>query len=158
MNKDDAVRYMDKSRDYYAAQGYEVAYKWSHYDTIPWIAPRAALSELTLTVVTTAMPDDGYVKRNRRLAIGDLQDPPAALFTGELAWDEDATHTNDRETYLPVNALNRAVAAGRIGRLAPHFYSVPTLYSARHTIEQDAPAIVAHCRRHNVDVALLVPL
>jgi len=35
---------------------------------------------------------------------------------------------------------------------------VPTDYSQRRTIEQDAPQILARCREDGVDVALLVPL
>jgi len=35
---------------------------------------------------------------------------------------------------------------------------VPTDYSQRRTIEQDAPEVLARCREDAADVALLVPL
>jgi len=35
---------------------------------------------------------------------------------------------------------------------------VPTDYSQRRTLEQDAPEILRRCREDEVDVALLVPL
>ena len=152
------VAYVDRSREYYAAQRYEVPYEWAQHDDCPFTMPRCPLSAARLTVVTTAMPDSGHTREHRRLARGNLRQPPAALFTGELAWDRDATHTDDRESYFPVRQLERLVADGRLGELAPSFHCVPTLYSARHTIEQDAPAIVAACIEEAVDVALLVPL
>ena len=49
-------------------------------------------------------------------------------------------------------------AQGRIGSVAPRFHGVPTDYSQRRTIEQDAPQILERCREDGVDVALLVPL
>ena len=51
-----------------------------------------------------------------------------------------------------------ALAAGRLGSLSPRYYGVPTEYSQRRTIEQDAPAILELLRKDQVDVALLVPL
>jgi hypothetical protein len=29
------VSYMDRSREYYAAQGYDKPYAWPHYDDVP---------------------------------------------------------------------------------------------------------------------------
>jgi hypothetical protein len=158
MNEDTSVRYIDRSREYYAAHGYETPYEWAHFDSIPFAPLRKPLAECTVTIVTTAMPDSSYVKENRRLSIGDLHDPPAALFTGDLAWDRDATHTDDPNTYFPVEELNRLVAARQLGRLAQHFYCLPTSYSKRRAIEEDVPAIVNSCLTDEVDVALLVPL
>ncbi len=112
----------------------------------------------TVTIVTTSMPDDSYRKERRRLYIGDLEQPPEQFFTGDLSWDREATHTGDRDSYFPVRELERRIAAGELGRLAPRFYCVPTQYSQRRTIERDAPAIVAACVEDAVDVALLVPL
>lgn len=152
------VPYIDRSREYYEAQGYDKPYRWAHYDDIPFTALKKPLAESRVTVVTTAMPDDTYRGQQRRLAFGDLRNPPEALYTGELAWDQEATHTNDRESYLPIRLLNAAIDQGRLGSLAEHFYSVPTLYSVRHTLESDAPAIVNDCRENDVDIALLIPL
>jgi hypothetical protein len=66
--------------------------------------------------------------------------------------------TNDPETYLPLARLAEHAAAGRIGSLNPRFYGVPTDYSQRLTLEQDAPQIEAWMREDGVDIALLVPL
>ena len=158
MENADWVHYMERSRNYYAAQGYTEPYYWAHYDDVPFHVLGKPLAESIVTVVTTAMPDASYRGRQRRLAVGDLTHPPERLYTGDLAWDNRATHTDDRETYLPVHQLGRLVVTGRLGALAPHFYYAPTEYSQRRTIERDAPAIVAGCRDDGVDVALLVPL
>ena len=158
MDRNACVPYMEKSRNYYAAHGYDKPYRWAHCDDIPFTPYKKPLQESTVTVVTTAMPGASYVRNRRRLARGDLQQPPASVFTGDLAWDAQATHTDDRETYLPVRELNLAVDEGLIGNLAAHFYCAPTQYSARQTVEQDAPAIVQSCQDEGVDVALLVPL
>ena len=158
MENADSVNYMERSRNYYAAQGYTEPYHWAHFDDGSFHALGKPLAESIVTVVTTAMPDASYSGRRRRVAVGDLIHPPEHLFTGDLAWDNRATHTDDRETYLPVRQLERLVATGRLGALGPHFYCAPTEYSQRRTIEQDAPAIVTACREDGVDVALLVPL
>ena len=158
MANDDSVRYIDKSREYYAAQGYARPYRWAHYDDVPFTRVRQPLAAATVGVVTTAMPDDSYRGAERRLASGDLSNPPERLDTGDLFWDRDATHTDDRESYFPHAALTAAVARGRLGRLGPRFFCVPTIYSARQTIEHDAPAVVSAFIEDAVDVALLVPL
>ena len=152
------VRYIDKSRNYYEAHGYDKPYRWAHFEQTPFVTPSKRLSESRVSLVTTAMPNDSYRGQQRRLAFGDLKNPPASLYTGDLAWDRQATHTDDRETYLPIQQLEAAVGDGRLGSMSKRFYSVPTLYSARHTIESDAPAIVSDCIEDAVDIVLLVPL
>jgi hypothetical protein len=84
--------------------------------------------------------------------------PPESLYTDDLAWDKEATHTDDRETYLPIDRLQELVAAGRIAAVAPRFHGVPTDYSQRRTETVDAPEILARLREDAADVALLVPL
>jgi hypothetical protein len=158
MTKNTSVRYMDRTREYYAAQGYDTPYEWAHFDDIPFVALPKPLADCTATIVTTSMPDASHVKGRRRLHIGDLHNRPATLFTGDLSWDRDATHTDDLNSYFPAAELARRVDEGEIGRLARHFYCAPTLYSHRKIIERDAPAILESCRQDGVDVALLIPL
>src|ERR1700687_1616477 len=51
------VRYIDKTRTYYEAEGYGKPYQWAHFDDIPF-TPFAAvgkpLSECRVGVVTTS--------------------------------------------------------------------------------------------------------
>ena len=158
------VSYIDRTREYYAAQGYERPYRWAQFDDAPFAPLRRPLSELRLTLVTTASPlgnqqaSDGVLRGGKQVWSGDMAEPPAALFTDDLAWDKEATHTDDVESFLPIRKLREFVAEGRIGSLAARFHGVPTDYSQRRTIEQDAPEILARCRKDEVDAALLVPL
>jgi D-proline reductase (dithiol) PrdB len=47
---------------------------------------------------------------------------------------------------------------GLIGELGDRFHCIPTEYSQRNTLENDAPEILARCQHDAVDVAILVPL
>ncbi len=100
----------------------------------------------------------GCCAATRRCGRGRPSTPPERLFTDDLAWDKEATHTNDVESFLPIRRLQEFAAQGRIGSVAARFHGVPTDYSQRRTIEQDAPEVLARCREDAVDIALLVPL
>ena len=89
---------------------------------------------------------------------GPTDAPPERLFTDDLAWDKQATHTRDVESFLPLRQLHALAARGRIGSVAARFHGVPTDYSQRRTIERHAPEILARCREDGVDIALCVPL
>jgi hypothetical protein len=86
------------------------------------------------------------------------ESPPDRLFTDNLAWDKESTHTRDVESFLPLRTLAEAAASGRIGSVSPRFYGVPTEYSQSRTVNQDAPAVLAMCREDAVDVALIAAL
>ncbi len=96
--------------------------------------------------------------RKRSLYAAATRPVPAALYTRHLSWHKTATHTDDVETFLPVRRLNEYGAEGRLGSLSPRFYGVPTVYSVRQTVHEDAPAVLDFCREDGVDIALLVAL
>jgi len=83
---------------------------------------------------------------------------PERLYTDDLAWDKGATHTDDVNSFLPIRSLQEHAAAGRIAGLAPRFHGVPTDYSHRRTIQNDAPEILRRCREDGADAVLLSPL
>jgi hypothetical protein len=89
---------------------------------------------------------------------GPVDAPPLGLFTADLAWDKETTHTDDLDSFFPIHRLQELVEAGRIGSLGARFHGVPTEYSQRRTIEKDAPEILRRCREDEVEAALLVPL
>ena len=103
-------------------------------------------------------PHTIVLRGSKQVWSGPTDAPPERLFTDDLAWDKEATHTRDVESFLPIRRLQELASAGRIGRVAKRFHGVPTDYSQRRTIEQDAPQILERCREDGVDVALLVPL
>jgi hypothetical protein len=158
------VSYIDRTREYYAAQGYEKPYRWAHYTAVPFAKLARPLAEARVTVVTTASPfigqdaKEGVLRGAKEVWSGETAATPERLYTDDLAWDKESTHTNDVESFVPLSPLRALVSEGRIGSLAPRFHGVPTDYSQRRTLEGDAPEILARCREDGVDIALLVPL
>ncbi|MBX9943548.1 MAG: hypothetical protein K2Y40_05675 [Reyranella sp.] len=150
------VSYIDKSREYYAASGYDRPYRWPRYDHVPFAPLAKPLSQCRIGVVTTADQAPGASPRATKLFAAP-NSAGRGLFT-EKSWDREATHTDDPETYLPLQRLAEHVAAGHLGSQSPRFYGVPTDYSQRLTLEQDAPQVERWMREDGVDIALLVPL
>ncbi len=152
------VPYMQRTRDYYSAQGYDSDYKWAHNTVTPLHRLGKSLNTATVSVITTAMPDTLAGRTKRQVYASPSFPVPISMHTADLSWDKKATHTNDVGSFLPLGLLKELVEQGLIGALDPQFYSVHTEYSQRHTLEQDAPAILQLCRQAQTDVALLVPL
>jgi hypothetical protein len=158
------VSYIDRTREFYLALDYGNPYQWARFDEVPFTPLAKPLSECRLTLVTTASPwrdeplDPGSLRGKKEVWSGSTDAQPERLFTGDLAWDKEATHTDDVASFLPIRLLQELAAAGRIGGLATRFHGVPTDYSQRRTCETDAPEILRRCREDGVDAALLVPL
>ena len=154
----DPVQYMQRSREYYSAQGFERSYRWAQNDDIPWHPHRQPLNQCSVTFVTTAAPDGTIPKLSRTATSHRISEMPKAFRTDELACDKDATHTDDIGSFIPLDALRTLADENVIGRLATRFHFVPTDYSHKNTIESDAPAILRACREDEVDIAILIPL
>ena len=157
------VSYIDRTRDFYAAQGYEKPYQWAHHEGAPFAPLPKPLAECRVTVITTASPlgtrtQRGSLRAGKPVWSAPVDPAPERLFTDHLSWDKEATHTDDVESSLPLAALRAQVEAGRIGSVAPRYHGVPTDYSQRRTAEEDAPEVLRRCLEDGVDVALLVPL
>lgn len=152
------IGYMERTRQYYRAQGYTTDYQWAHFDDVPFTRPSKPLNRSRLAIVTTAMPHSSAHKSEREIQSIPVKPVPEALFTDHLSWDKDNTHTRDVPSFLPIEQLNRLVDEGVAGDLGPNFYCAPTEYSQRNTSETDAPGILEFCRRDQIDLALLVPL
>lgn len=158
------VSYIDKSREFYLAQGFGNPYRWAYNRQIPFTALSKPLAECRVGVVTTSSPEAGQeavdlVDRPPKRAYAQRADPvPERMFTMDLSWDKEATHTDDVGSFLPLRSLEEHVAGGRLGSLSTRFYGAPTEYSQRKTNTLDAPDILRYCREDGVDVALLVPL
>lgn len=152
------IEYIQRTRDYYRAQGFERDYAWARNDDIPLTLLPRPLAEATVTLVTTAVVDPEVPKNLREASSHAFDAVPEAFDTRDLSWDKVTTHTRDRGSYFPVEILRELVSEGRLGRLAERFHFVPTEYSQRHTLDKDAPATLAACVQDEVDVAILVPL
>ena len=156
--KENDVLYMERTRDFYRAQGYTNDYQWAHYDDAPFSSLQKPLSECKLAVVTTAMPDTETGRAQRQVHSCASLPAPSSMYTDELSWHKTMTHTNDVASFLPMMQLKRCEKEGLIGELGDRFHCIPTEYSQRNTLENDAPEILARCQHDAVDVAILVPL
>jgi hypothetical protein len=159
------VSYIDCSREYYVAQGYAKAYAWPRHDDVPFTPLPKPLSQCRVGLVTTATRPqaDGTIDpfelmRTKEPFAEPSDPPPAHLYTADLGWDKEATHTDDLDSFLPVNRMSEYAAKGRVGSMSPRFYGVPTDYSQRRTIQIHAPKILEWCREDGVDAMLLSAL
>jgi hypothetical protein len=97
-------------------------------------------------------------RKNRELYAMAANPAPTRLFTADLFWDKRATHTDDVDSFLPLNCLAELAAGGRIKSISPRFYGVPIEYSQGKTSLRDAPKILEWCREDGVDAMLLSAL
>jgi D-proline reductase (dithiol) PrdB len=156
------VSYIDKSREFYRAQGYDQAYRWAAFDEVPFARPPKPVSECNLAVVTTSFLDHhdsafGAPATDKVVYHHRVADAPDRMFTDDLSWDKQATHTDDTESFLPLASLQALADDGVIGSLNDRFFGVPTEYSQRRT-GLDADQVAKWCEHDGVDIAVLVPL
>jgi hypothetical protein len=165
---DAPIPYMQRTREYYRAIGYDTPYRWAHYNDAPFQPLQKPLARSRVTIVTTAAPFDpakgdqgpgakynGGAKFYQVYA-GDTAQPHD-LRISHISYDRAHTSAQDSGTWFPLPALLRAASSGRIGEVAPRFFGAPTNRSQQVTIETDAPEIVARCKADEVDAAILVP-
>lgn len=157
----ETVRYIDRTRAYYRALGYPSDYVWARFDAVPFARLAKPLSQARIGLVTTASPPDlgnRDASGTRQVWSGPVSPAPATLFTDNVAWDKESTHTDDRASFLPIEVVQELVEEGAVGALAARFHGVPTEYSQRKTVEIDAPQVLARLRDDGADAALLSPL
>ena len=156
----EAVPYMERTRLYYRALGYENDYVWAQAEEVTFTRLDKPLSEATVALLTTAGPPDRSNRNGRgkkEVWSGPVATPPETFDT-DLAWDKESTHTDDRESFLPIDAARRLVAEELFAELAPRFHGVPTDYSHRKTMEHDAPELLRRIREDGADAALITAL
>ncbi|MEH2625296.1 D-proline reductase (dithiol) PrdB [Bradyrhizobium sp. AZCC 1719] len=157
MNEAEApVPYMERTRHYYRALGYADDYVWAAFDDVPFTRPAKPVSDLRVALITTASPLD--FDGVKRVWSGAVSPPPEKLLTDNVAWDKESTHTDDRASFLPIEAAFELIAKGVIAGLTPRFHGVPTEYSQRKTKTTDAPEILARVRQDGADAVILCPL
>ncbi|MCP3990237.1 MAG: hypothetical protein GY724_14265 [Actinomycetia bacterium] len=157
------VSYIDKSRQYYAAHGYQKPYQWATHDDAPFTPLPKPLSECKVGLITTSyfLPD-GFVFQVPsdlpRIPHAASRAEVANIDTNHLFWAKDETNTDDPGSFLPLAQLDEAAASGRIGSVSDRFYCLPTQYSHRQTQRRDTPQLIEWLTEDEVDVALMVPL
>ena len=155
------IRYIERTRHYYRALGYANDYVWAHFADVPFAPLAKPLAEARIALIITAGPPGGYKRDDRgqrHIWSGDVTAPPAEPDTANLAWDKQTTHTKDRGCFLPIEVAGELAAEGRFAGLAAHFHGVPTEYSHRKTLTEDAPQVLEQLRADGADAAILCPL
>lgn len=165
---DDYVRYIDKTREYYLAEGYEKPYQWAHFDEIPFTPLGKPLSRCRIGLVTTSdiavRSETGErAQYDQDTLAGNVYSIPmdcplARLYSRNEHYDRYSTTLDDVNSYCPITRLEEFVSEGRLGSLAPRFHGVYTSYSKRVTMERDAPEVLRRMREDDVDAVLLTPI
>jgi hypothetical protein len=161
------VRYVDRSRAYYLALGYDNPYRWAYHPDSPFTALRKPLRESRVALITTAAPHDPeageqgpWAPYNARAKFTNVYtmpvEPAPDLRISHVGYDRKHTSAEDVNSYFPLARMKEAAAAGRFGQLNARFYGVPTLRSQRLTNERDAPEILSLCRQDGIEAAVLV--
>lgn len=165
---DSAIPYMQRTRSYYLALGYDNPYVWAHYSGVPFTPLKKPLKASTLALITTAVPYDpskgdqgpgapynAQAKFYEPYAIPTMINPDLRI--AHVGIDRKHANLSEMACWFPLNAARQAVAEQRIRKLADRFYGLPTNRSQRHTVENDAPRILQMCQADGVDIAILVP-
>ena len=161
------IPYMQRTRDYYQALGFD-AYRWAHFTDVPFTPLSRPLAQSRLALITTAAPyrpdagDQGpgakYNAAAKFYAVySDTTETMPDVRISHVGYDRVHTSADDPATWFPLARLQAAVKAGRLGALTPRFHGAPTNRSQRVTVQTDAPEILRRCREDGADVALLVP-
>ena len=155
------VDYMDRTRLYYRALGYKKDYQWARNDNTPFAVFQKSIKEAKLAIITTSAEPGNYSEKNppqKNVWSRPIDQIPDNLYNQHLAWDSKSTHTHDRESYLPINAMRNLVNNGLIGSISPRIHGVPTVYSQRETNKYDAPNIFKRLKQDRADAAILLAL
>lgn len=162
------IPYMQRTRAYYLALGYDTPYRWAHNDTAPFQPLQKPLAKSRVALITTAAkfdpskgdqgPGAPYNGAAKFFSVydGDAREDHD-LRISHIAYDRTHTSATDSNTWFPLGALRKVAAAGRVGSLSERFFGAPTNRSHRVTMETDAPEILARAKADGVDAAVLVP-
>jgi len=162
------IAYMERTRAYYRAIGYDAPYRWSHYSGAPFQPLQKPLAQARVAIVTTAAPFDPTkgdqgpgAPYNGSAKFYTVYDGDTAkdhdLRISHVAYDRVHSSAKDSDCWFPLKQLRRIAREGRIAEVAPRFFGAPTNRSHRVTLETDAPEILARCHADQVDAAVLVP-
>jgi D-proline reductase (dithiol) PrdB len=163
---DAPVRYIDRTHAWYDALGTDNHYRYAQYTDVPFTPLQRPLAQSRVALLTTAAPFQPDKGPQGAGAPYNAAAKFYKVYWGDTAHDHDlrVSHvgidrdhiTDDLDTWFPLAALRRAVAAGRVGAVGPRFFGVPTNRSQRHTLQVDCPEVLARCREDTIDAAILV--
>lgn len=163
-----AISYIERTRGYYLALGYDNPYVWAHFDAVPFAKLKKPLGECRLALVTTAaryQPDQGAqgpgaaynsnAKFYNVYAMSSEGAPDVRI--SHVAIDRDHTTAEDINTWFPLQQLKAAAAEGRIKDVAPRFFGLPTHRSQQTTRQDYCPDLLKRLQEDRADAVILVP-
>ena len=161
------IPYIQRTRDYYLALGYDNPYRWASFTDVPFAPLEKPLVRSRVGLITTAAPyrpeagEQGpgapYNAAAKFYQVYSVTtDEVPDLRISHVGYDRKHTSAADINTYLPLTCLRDAATAGRIGSLAPRLHGAPTNRSHRATFA-DAAELLGRCREDEVDAVVLVP-
>src|SRR3954470_17871310 len=118
---DQPVPYMERTRLYYRALGYDSDYVWAMFADVPFVRLQKPLAEAKIALLTTASPPDrGNVDSFgvRHVWSGLVADPPERPSTDNVAREKEPTHTRHRGSYLPIEVPTELMGEGVFAGLA----------------------------------------
>ncbi len=128
---DDYVRYIDKTREYYLAQGYSKPYQWAHFDRIPFARLPKPLSECRIGLVTTsdiAVRSESGERESydKESLLGNVYSIPMdcaleRLYSRSEHYDRYSTSLDDVNAYCPITRLAEFASEGNSTRSRPAF-------------------------------------
>lgn len=116
VDEDAPITYMQRTRDYYLALGYDNPYRWAHYAEVPFAPLKVALSKARIGLVTTAAPfqpdkgDQGpgapynSAAKFYRVYSSDTR-APADLRISHIGYDRIHTTATDPRCWFPPRCL-----------------------------------------------------
>lgn len=154
--------YLTETKELYESYGYD-AYRWAERpERPPWVPISKPLDECRVTLIGS-----GGIYRHGQIAFHTKDDTSirviasdtdaSELRTAHFAYDEtDARH--DPNCVFPLARLRELVDRGEIGGLTDAAAFMGGIYSTRRLESETVPRLLDHCRTHQPDLVLLVPV
>jgi len=154
------ISYIDRSREYYQAQGFDRPYEWATNAESPFMTLFKPVSDMKFGLATTSslFRESPESNREPKKVFAKATNPaPTSMYTNDLFWDKNATHTNDLGSFLPLSHLETLATDGVIGSVSERFYGMPTVYSSR-LANKNAAEVEELAKADGVEAMILVPL
>lgn len=158
------IEYIKSLNEMYQSQGFP-PYKWSEYDDSPWAVVEKPLSEMVISLISSAGifmegqdPFDAWAVNDLSFRKIPVTTPFEKLQLRHNYFDHrDAV--SDLNCVFPVDRLSEFEADGQIGKLASTAITLGMgrLYKRTALQEETVPQIVAVIRGEGADAAFLVP-
>ena len=162
------VRYIDRTKEYYLAQGYKNSYEWAHFADVPFAPLAKPLSECRLGLLGTSeiavhfdpkLEDNPIVEEAFRGVYAIPSDTATEkLYSRTLDFDRNATTLDDVNSFFPIDRMRESLADGLIGSMPDRVYGAYNNYSKRKVLQEEGPMALQFCLEDQIDAIIIVPI